>query len=179
MTNPVGTPAGFFCLSCTFRKCLNFAFIRPFMETAFKHLTFKYGSVEYQKALALRYLVLRKPLGLQFTETELKKDVDDTHWGTIVNGEVIACLTLMQAVNGRVKMRQMAVLPQWQGKGKGKELLLLAEKNCRLNGAEVVYCHARKVAVPFYEKLGYKIVSDEFTEVDIPHFVMEKKIDIE
>lgn len=148
------------------------------METAFRHLTFNHGSVEYQKALALRYLVLRKPLGLQFTEAELKKDVDDTHWGTFVNGEVIACLTLVPAVNERVKMRQMAVSPQWQGKGLGKELLLHAEKSCRLNGVKVIFCHARKVAVPFYEKLGYKTISNEFTEVNIPHFVMEKKIDI-
>jgi predicted GNAT family N-acyltransferase len=36
--------------------------------------------------------------------------------------------------------------------------------------------HARKDAIGFYEKQGYKISGDEFTEVTIPHFVMEKKL---
>ena len=36
--------------------------------------------------------------------------------------------------------------------------------------------HARETAVGFYEKLGYKVVGDKFTEVTIPHYVMEKKL---
>jgi predicted GNAT family N-acyltransferase len=36
--------------------------------------------------------------------------------------------------------------------------------------------HARKSAVGFYEKLGYKIVGDEFEEVTIPHFEMQKTL---
>ena len=34
--------------------------------------------------------------------------------------------------------------------------------------------HARQVAVPFYERLGYSIVGEPFEEVSIPHFKMEK-----
>jgi predicted GNAT family N-acyltransferase len=36
--------------------------------------------------------------------------------------------------------------------------------------------HARKNSIGFYEKMGYAIASDEFTEVTIPHYVMEKKL---
>ncbi|MEJ7682070.1 MAG: GNAT family N-acetyltransferase [Segetibacter sp.] len=36
--------------------------------------------------------------------------------------------------------------------------------------------HARKSAVGFYEKLGYKIVGDEFLELNIPHYIMEKQL---
>jgi predicted GNAT family N-acyltransferase len=36
--------------------------------------------------------------------------------------------------------------------------------------------HARKTAVVFYEKLGYTSTGNEFTEVSIPHFVMEKRL---
>lgn len=128
------------------------------------------------QALALRDKVLRQPLGLKFTEQELQKDVDDLHFGLFNNGEIIACLTLVKSVDGKVKMRQMAVAAEWQRKGKGKELLLEAEKYCRMNKDILIYCHARKNAVPFYEALNYKIVSDEFTEVGIPHYVMEKSL---
>jgi predicted GNAT family N-acyltransferase len=36
--------------------------------------------------------------------------------------------------------------------------------------------HARKSAVGFYEKLGYHIASEEFMEVNIPHYMMEKML---
>ncbi len=36
--------------------------------------------------------------------------------------------------------------------------------------------HARKTAVGFYEKLGYKVTGKEFVEITIPHVVMEKKL---
>ena len=36
--------------------------------------------------------------------------------------------------------------------------------------------HARANAVGFYEKMGYKVIGDEFIEVTIPHYVMEKRL---
>jgi predicted GNAT family N-acyltransferase len=36
--------------------------------------------------------------------------------------------------------------------------------------------HARKNAIGFYEKMGYKSSGQEFEEVTIPHFVMEKAL---
>jgi predicted GNAT family N-acyltransferase len=141
-----------------------------------EHKVFLHGSDEYRQALALRNLVLRQPLGLQFTAEDLKKDEDDLHFGTFEDNKIVACLTLSKGINGRVKLRQMAVAPEWQAKGKGKELLFEAEKYCRINQVKEIYCHARKSAVPFYKNSGYEVSGDEFTEVNIPHFVMEKKL---
>jgi predicted GNAT family N-acyltransferase len=36
--------------------------------------------------------------------------------------------------------------------------------------------NARKNALGFYDKLGYKVVGDEFLEVTLPHFTMEKEL---
>jgi hypothetical protein len=36
--------------------------------------------------------------------------------------------------------------------------------------------HARKTALGFYEKLGYSRQGEEFTEVTIPHYIMEKAL---
>jgi predicted GNAT family N-acyltransferase len=36
--------------------------------------------------------------------------------------------------------------------------------------------HARKTAKGFYEKLGYAVTGDEFMEVTIPHYIMEKAL---
>ncbi len=138
--------------------------------------TFNYNSEEYRKALQLRYRVLRKPLKLEFTEAELKRDKEDTHFGLFEGEEMVACLILAKAGEKRMKMRQVAVYDAFQSKGLGKELSNAAEKFAKESGCSVIFCNARKVAVPFYEKMGYKIVSDEFTEVNIPHYTMEKQL---
>jgi predicted GNAT family N-acyltransferase len=138
--------------------------------------TFKYGSAEYAKALTLRYAILRKPLKLQFTEAELKKDQEDLHFGLFEGQSILACLTLTKADAGRIKMRQVAVDPYFQNKGLGKQLSKAAEKHANKNGFSVMFCNARKEAVRFYQKMGYQIVSDEFTEVNIPHYTMEKQL---
>ena len=52
----------------------------------------------------------------------------------------------------------------------------LAENLARDRGYKALNMHARKNAVGFYEKMGYQVASEEFTEVTIPHVVMEKKL---
>ncbi|MEL4403078.1 GNAT family N-acetyltransferase, partial [Shewanella algae] len=63
-----------------------------------------------------------------------------------------------------------------QGKGLGRQLALHAESYARQNGYKLIHCHARDAAKDFYLKLGYKIVGDEFTEVGIKHYYMEKQL---
>jgi len=136
--------------------------------------TFAYASNEYQQALALRNRVLRQPLGLKFTEAELMKDEHDIHMGLFDGNNILACLILTLQPEGKIKMRQVAVDESKQGQGLGQMLSVEVEKYALEEGYNLIYCHARKVAVPFYQKLGYSIVGDEFTEVNIPHYLMEK-----
>jgi len=137
---------------------------------------FDYGSPEYDSSVQLRYRILRVSLGLTFTPEELKKDEHDIHFGLFNAGEIVACLILSPQNYGRIKMRQVAVEDKLQGKGLGKQLSIAAEDYARLKGFKTVFCHARSVAAPFYQKLGYSIVGGEFTEVGIPHFEMEKQL---
>ncbi len=137
--------------------------------------TFTYGSADYKLAVDLRYKELRAPLGLQFTDAELQKDEPDVHMGLFdETGNILACLTLTDTGNSKLKVRQVATDSNQQGKGLGRKLSDAAEEYAKEHGYHTMYCHARKVASPFYLKLGYTIVSDEFTEVGIPHYVMQK-----
>jgi predicted GNAT family N-acyltransferase len=70
----------------------------------------------------------------------------------------------------------MAVNNNLQGKGIGASIMSFAENLARDKGYHKLVMHARKSAVGFYEKFGYKVVGDEFTEVKLPHHVMEKRI---
>ena len=75
-----------------------------------------------------------------------------------------------------LRLRQMAVQNNLQGKGIGASMMNFAELVSRDKGYKKLIMHARETAVGFYEKLGYKVVGDKFTEVTIPHYVMEKKL---
>ena len=70
----------------------------------------------------------------------------------------------------------MAVLNNLQGKGVGSAILSFAENIARDRGYKVLTMHARKNAIGFYEKMGYKVAGEEFTEVTIPHYLMEKNL---
>lgn len=137
---------------------------------------FVHNTPEYYQALNLRDRILRQPLGLKFTPEELKKDEYDLHFGLFDDNTIKACLTLTTTPNGRMKMRQVAVEETEQGKGLGRNLSEAAEKYALDNGYQTMFCHARKSAAPFYSKMGYRIVGDEFTEVNIPHYLMEKQL---
>jgi predicted GNAT family N-acyltransferase len=51
-----------------------------------------------------------------------------------------------------------------------------AENLARDHGYKVLTMHARKNAVGFYEKMGYRVKGSEFQEVSIPHYEMEKQL---
>jgi predicted GNAT family N-acyltransferase len=61
-----------------------------------------------------------------------------------------------------------------QGQGIGSQLVLFTDNYAKEKGYKLIHCNARKTAVPFYLKQGYKILGDEFLEVNIPHYYMEK-----
>jgi N-acetylglutamate synthase-like GNAT family acetyltransferase len=135
-----------------------------------------YGTDDYQKMVDLRYQILRKPLGLVFNQNELEKEKNDILIGCFEDDKLEGCCILTPLDNKTVRLRQMAVIDGLQGKGIGRSLMNYAENIARDMGYQTLCMHARKTAVGFYEKIGYQIVSKEFSEVNIPHYMMEKKL---
>lgn len=133
-----------------------------------------HGSEEYQQMVLLRYEMLRRPLGLNFTSDELDKEKDDILIGAYEEEELLGCCMLTRVSEDAVRLRQMAVHQKLQGKGIGASLMRFAENLARDRGFRSLIMHARKTAIGFYEKQGYQTKGDEFLEVTIPHYVMEK-----
>ena len=135
-----------------------------------------YGTVEYYQMVKMREEILRKPLSISFAEGELEKDRNNIMIGAFDDEQMLGCCMLVQENPSTVRLRQMAVLNDLQGKGIGQALTLFAENIARDHGYKIMSMHARKVVVGFFEKMGYKVKSDEFIEITIPHVVMEKEI---
>jgi len=143
-------------------------------KVAIAHITA--DSPKYSGVWELREEVLRKPLGLSLKNEDLSRDHQDVIFIAEINSRVIACLLLHTVESRIMQLRAMAVYAEWQGNGIGKLLVQSAEKFCHESGYEKIILHARKVALGFYKGLGYNMYGEEFTEVGIPHFMMEKVI---
>ena len=135
-----------------------------------------HGSKDYQKMVDLRFEILRKPLGLKFNAEELEREKEDMLIGAFDDEKLLACCLITKIDDTTCKLRQMAVQNSVQGKGIGFTMMNFAENVARDRGYKKMIMHARKTAIGFYEKVGYKTCGDEFMEVTIPHFVMEKKL---
>jgi predicted GNAT family N-acyltransferase len=135
-----------------------------------------YGSPEYAQMVKLREDVLRKPLGLFFSPEELTQEKEHMMIGAFDDDQMLGCCMLVEEKQQVARLRQMAVLNDLQGKGIGRALMTFAENLARDRGFKHITMHARKHAIGFYEKMGYQVQGDEFTEVTLPHFVMQKKL---
>ena len=133
---------------------------------------------QYRQALELRRRVLRFPLGLDFSEQDLASDQPDTHVAarsSAPGSRVVGTLILKFITPHEIQMRSVAVDPHSQGHGIGRKMVLFAEDWVRgKSQVRRVFLSARVTALPFYEKLGYRICSTEYLSVGIPHFKMEK-----
>lgn len=135
-----------------------------------------HGSKEYAQMVQLRTEILRKPLGMTFTAEELEKEKENIHIAAFEDDKMLGCCMLIRQEGKEIRLRQMAVLNNLQGKGIGKAILIFAENIARDLGFKEITMHARKTAVLFFEKLGYRIIGDEFLELGIPHVEMEKRL---
>ena len=132
-----------------------------------------HGSPAYWDTVALRDLILRKPLGLTFSAEELAAEKDSHHVACHRGERLVGCLVLRPRGDD-VQMRQVAVACELQGQGIGQAMVKYSETLARQLGFRRMILHARETAVHFYEKLGYSRVGDQFEEVTLPHWAMEK-----
>ena len=135
-----------------------------------------HGSKEYDQMVKLRYEIMRKPLGLNFDEEELKREKDDILIGAFEEEVIIGCCLLTKIDSHCTRLRQMAVQKSRQGMGIGESMMQFAENIARDRGFRIITMHARETAIGFYERYGYKTRGDEFVEINIPHRIMEKKL---
>ena len=134
-----------------------------------------FGREEYQAAVQLRRKILRFPLKLDFSSSDLAPDQVDRHFGAFDESRtVIGCLSLTHLTHQVLKMRQVAVAASLQGQGIGIALVTFAELWALKHGYSSFTLNARESAMPFYSRLGYETVGERFVEVSIPHFKMRK-----
>lgn len=78
----------------------------------------------------------------------------------------------------KAKLERICVLKEARSFGLGHRLLEALESEAMANGAKEAVMHAQVQALPFYEKKGYKAVSEPFEEAGITHVKMTKTLSV-
>ena len=134
-----------------------------------------FGTPEYDEYLNLRYLILRKPLGLEFTPDSIKEEWNCFHFGGYDScNQLIACLMFEKIDSQTLKMRQVAVSNRYQSRGVGKQMVKKCEKWAIAQNFSKIELLARSNAVNFYLGLSYTIDEFNILELGIPHNKMSK-----
>lgn len=110
-------------------------------------------------------------------------DLETTkHFGYFINEKLIGVASIYQNRNlnflelNQLQLRGMAILKNHQKNGFGEKLLNYCEYYANKNQIELIWFNARKIAIPFYEKLGYSIFGSFFETPEIGnHIVMFKR----
>lgn len=75
------------------------------------------------------------------------------------------------------KIGRIAVKAARRGRGIGTEILRVLLREAYHRGIREPYLHAQLQAVPFYEKLGFRVEGEVFDEAGIPHVRMKHALE--
>ena len=132
--------------------------------------------LEWELYYDLRYRVLRQPWN-QLKGSERDEYEEEAAHFAVFQDLVIIAVGRLDVLNDSVgKVRYMAVEETFQGKNIGKALMEFILTRCEQENLHTIILHAREIAVPFYERLGFRIVEKSHLLFgEIQHYLMEKK----
>lgn len=151
-------------------------------------------NIEIRSISAIETYPVRHPVlraGRPIEDCHFKGDELPTtlHVGAFIDEKIAAVATFLLHKDTTVielqhhenekcyQLRGMAVLEEMQGKQLGKKLLENGEHLLKKNNGTALWFNARINAVPFYEKQGYKVISEAFEIVPIGiHYKMYKSL---
>lgn len=153
------------------------------MNTTYNPQFISIKQIDYPQTYPVRQVVLRlgKPLETcSFKDDELQTTI---HFGLFYQDKLTGIISLFKnnhtlfSTENQYQIRGMAVLPEYQKSGFGKQLVQHSEKFLKSKDIPLVWFNARESAVDFYKKSGYEVVGEAFEIPDVGvHLVMFKNL---
>lgn len=131
---------------------------------------------EWEAYYDLRFRVLRAPWNQQKGSERDAKEAEAEHFAVFKEQQIIAVGRLDQLNESTCQVRFMAVDPLFQGKNIGKSLMEFILIHSQKKQEKNVILHAREMAVPFYERMGFQVTEKSHLLFgEIQHYLMQKK----
>ncbi|WP_075981391.1 GNAT family N-acetyltransferase [Bacillus massilinigeriensis] len=130
---------------------------------------------ELQDAFAVRREVFIHEQQVPEEEEIDQYENDSTHFVIYQDNRPIGA-GRFRIVDGLGKVERICVLNDQRKTGAGKAIMNSIEDYAKKQGLSTLKLNAQTHAIPFYEGLGYEIISEEFLDAGIPHRAMKKMI---
>jgi len=113
---------------------------------------------EFKAYYALRYRVLREPLGQPHGSEKDDYEPISQHYMAVdtTTGHIVGAVKLFEKETGVGQYSHLAVAEAYQGRGVGRMLIDTVESRSRELGYTKLGTLTRLTATGFYEKCGYK-----------------------
>ncbi|AIE59372.1 GNAT family N-acetyltransferase [Bacillus methanolicus] len=98
-----------------------------------------------------------------------------THFVAYENGQPIGAGRFRE-LDGYGKVERICVLKEYRKSGAGKAIMEKIESFAKEKGFTTLKLNAQTHAIPFYTRLNYEVISDEFLDAGIPHRTMKKSL---
>lgn len=126
----------------------------------------KIKEITSKETYEIRLAVLRSGIELPY---RFKEDFEENtfHLGAFYDNELVGIATFINNCmddfkEDQYQLRGMATLTKVRGKGFGKKIIEAAIEKLKAKKVNVLWCNARKEAIPFYEKLKFIKKGEEF-----------------
>ncbi|WP_409294709.1 GNAT family N-acetyltransferase [Peribacillus sp. SCS-26] len=130
---------------------------------------------ELQEAYAIRKKVFVEEQKVPLEEEIDQHEAEAVHF-LLYNNESPAGAGRFRIVDGIGKAERICVLHSGRKSGAGRLLMEALETYAANEGLKKMKLNAQIQAIPFYERLGYTAISDEFLDAGIPHRTMIKDL---
>ncbi|WP_080849219.1 GNAT family N-acetyltransferase [Cytobacillus gottheilii] len=130
---------------------------------------------QFQDALYVRKKVFVEEQNVSEEEEIDQYEKESTHFVLYDNNEPVGA-GRFRVLDGYGKVERICVMKEARKGGSGKRIMMSIEQYAADQGLTKLKLNAQTHAIPFYEKLGYEAVSEEFLDAGIPHRTMLKSI---
>ncbi|MGG4267280.1 GNAT family N-acetyltransferase [Peribacillus simplex] len=125
--------------------------------------------------------MIRKKVFVQEQKVPLEEEIDEyedesTHFVLYDEQDQPIGAGRFRVIDNIGKVQRICVLSSVRKNGAGAMIMNAIEEYANKREVPQLKLNAQVNAIPFYSKLGYEIVSDEFMDAGIPHKTMTKTI---
>lgn len=130
---------------------------------------------ELEDAFSVRRTVFIDEQNVPEEEEIDQFESSSTHFVAYENGQPIGAGRFRE-VDGYGKVERICVLKEYRKSGAGKAIMETIESFAKEKGFSTLKLNAQTHAIPFYSRLNYEVISDEFLDAGIPHKTMKKSL---